>query len=144
MLSPELDAKAKSVAVNALRIVAGAAYFSHGAQKIFGWFGGMGPNHGTVDYMSRFGAAGFIEVTCGALLVVGLFTQPVAFIASGEMAVTYFWMHWGRTGEMFWWANHGELPLLYCFIWLSYAAFGAGKFSVDGWLAKRKGETWRF
>jgi putative oxidoreductase len=127
-----------NISTNALRIAAGAAYFSHGASKIFGWFGGMGPNHGTVELMTRFGAAGVIETTMGALLILGLFTRPAAFIASGEMAVTYFWMHWGGNGHMWWWENHGELPMIYSFIWLTYATFGAGSFSVDAWLAKRK------
>jgi putative oxidoreductase len=136
-MSPEFDAKFKSFSVNALRIAAGATYFSHGAQKLFGWFGGMGPNHGTVDLMTKFGAAGVIEATCGAMIILGLFTRPFAFIASGEMAVTYFWMHWGGSGHMWWWDNHGELPLLYSFIWLTYAAFGAGSFSVDAMIAKR-------
>lgn len=138
MLSAQLDAKWKSISVAALRIAAGAAYFSHGAQKVLGWFGGMGPNHGTVEMMSRFGAAGVIEAACGALIVIGLFTRPAAFLASGEMAVTYFWMHLGRTGEVFWWANHGELPMIYAFIWFSYAAFGAGPFSLDAVIAKRR------
>lgn len=127
-----------NVSTNALRIAAGAGYFSHGAAKLFGWFGGMGPNHGSVDLMTRFGAAGVIETTLGALLILGLFTRVAAFIASGEMAVTYFWIHWGGSGHMWWWENHGELPMLYSFIWLTYATFGAGSFSVDAWLAKRK------
>jgi putative oxidoreductase len=133
-MSPEFDAKFKSLSVNALRIAAGATYFSHGAQKLFGWFG----SKGAVELMSRFGAAGVIEVTCGALLIFGLFTRPFALVASGEMAVAYLWMHWGGSGHMWWWDNHGELPLLYSFIWLTYAAFGAGSFSLDAMIAKRK------
>jgi putative oxidoreductase len=131
----------KTVAQTALRIAAGAAYFSHGGAKMLGWFGGFGPNGGTAELMSRFGIAGSIESIGGALLILGLFTRPVAFIASGEMAVAYLWMHWGRSGEMWWWKNHGELVLLYCFIWLLFSAYGAGPVSVDGWLAKRRGGT---
>lgn len=121
----------------ALRISAGLAFFSHGAQKLLGWFGGFGPDGGTAELMTRFGAAGAIELVGGAALVLGLFTRPVAFVASGEMAVAYFWMHWGRTGEMWWWANRGEVVLLYCFIWLYFAASGAGSFSLDAWRARR-------
>jgi putative oxidoreductase len=117
----------------ALRIAAGLAYFSHGAQKLFGWFGGMGPDGGTVELVSRFGAAGIIETVGGALLVLGLFTRPVAFIASGEMAVAYFWMHWGGSGQMWWWENRGEVVMLFSFIWLYFAAAGAGPFSIDAW-----------
>jgi putative oxidoreductase len=118
--------------------VAGAAYFSHGAQKLFGWFGGFGPEGGTAVLMTRFGAAGVIEVVCGAAIVLGLLTRPAAFLASGEMAVAYFWMHAGRSGELFWWANRGELVMLFCFVWLFYVAHGAGSFSLDAWLARRR------
>ncbi len=124
-------------AQSALRIAAGLAFFSHGAQKLFGWFGGVGPDGGTVELMSRYGAAGLIEALGGAALVLGLFTRPVALIASGEMAVAYFWMHWGRSGEMWWWDNRGEMVLLYSFIWLFFAAAGAGPLSLDAWRASR-------
>ncbi len=121
-----------------LRIVAGAAFFSHGAQKLFGWFGGFGPSGGPAALASWFGAAGVIEVTTGVLLVIGLFTHQAAFVASGEMAVAYIWRHWARSGEMWWWDNRGELALLYCFVWLLFAAWGAGSFSVDDWLRRRR------
>lgn len=124
------------IALTLLRIAAGAAYFSHGGQKIFGWFGGFGSG-GHAEYLSRFGAAGAIEVVAGVALILGVGTRVVAFIASGEMAVTYFWMHVSATGNVWWWRNHGELPLLYCFIWLLFAAYGAGPFSVDA--AMRRG-----
>ncbi|HEX9729698.1 MAG TPA: DoxX family protein [Gemmatimonadales bacterium] len=128
----------RAIAQNALRIAAGLAFFSHGAQKMFGWFGGFGADGGTVDLMSRFGIAGTVEVTAGALIALGLFTRPAAFVASGEMAVAYFWMHWWRSGEMWWWENRGETVLLYSFIWLLFAAWGGGTFSLDAWLTKRK------
>jgi putative oxidoreductase len=127
----------ENVALTALRVGAGLAYFSHGGQKIFGWFGGMGPNGGGVELMSRFGAAGMIEVVLGALIVVGLFTRAAAFVASGEMAVTYFWMHAGQSGEIFWWTNRGELPMVYAFVFLYFAARGAGPYSLDGMIAKK-------
>lgn len=122
----------------ALRIAAGLTFFSHGAQKIFGWFGGVGPDGGTVDIVSWFGAAGIIEVVAGFCIVVGLFTQPLALLASGEMAVAYTWRHWGRSGDMWWWQNHGELALLYAFIWLLFAAWGAGPLSLEAWLDRRR------
>ena len=137
MVGP-LNSKYLPAAQAALRIFAGAAFFSHGAQKHFGWFGGMGPDGGTVELMSRFGAAGVIEVVCGALLVLGLGTRLAAFIASGQMAVAYWWIHVGGGGKIWWWENRGELVMLYCFIWLVYAAWGAGPLSVDRWLESRK------
>lgn len=120
----------------ALRIAAGLAYFSHGAQKTLGWFGGFG-EAGTAQLASEFGVAGIIELVGGALIVLGLFTRPAAFIASGEMAVAYFWKHWGGSGEMWWWDNRGELVMVYCFLWLFFAAGGAGPFSLDAWRRSR-------
>lgn len=133
-----IDRRGLGIAQAALRIAAGLAFFSHGAQKMLGWFGGFGPDGGTVELMSRFGIAGTIETLGGALIVLGLFTRPAALIASGEMAVAYFWMHWGRSGEVWWWANRGEIVMLYSFIWLLFAAWGAGPFSLDGWLRRRR------
>jgi putative oxidoreductase len=122
-----------------LRIGAGLTYFSHGTAKLFGWFGGMGPNGGTVPLMSRYGTAGVIETVVGACLVLGLATRLVALLASGEMAVAYFWVHVGGGGQLWWWQNRGEMVVLYSLIWLVFAAWGAGPLSVDGWLARRKG-----
>jgi len=137
MIAP-LNSRYLPAAQTALRIAAGMTYFSHGAAKLFGWFGGMGPEGGTVELASRFGAAGVIEVVCGACLVLGLGTRLFAFVASGEMAVAYFWMHTAGSGDIWWWSNRGELVLLYSFIWLVFAAWGAGPFSLDAWLARNR------
>ncbi len=126
----------------ALRIAAGLAFFTHGGAKLLGWFGGMGPDGGHVEYMSRFGAAGAIEFTCGLLIAIGLFTKWAAFLASGEMAVAYFWMHAGLLGgkeggvKIFWWENRGELVMLFSFIFLLLSVWGAGPASVDSKLSK--------
>ena len=136
-MTEQFDRNWRNLAWSALRIAAGLDYFSHGAQKLLGWFGGIGPTGGHAELMTRFGAAGTIETIGGALLILGLFTRPVAFITSGEMAVTYFWMHWGGSGKPFWWQNFGELPLLFCFIWFLFAAWGPGPFSLDAKLRKR-------
>ncbi len=122
----------------ALRIAAGAAFWTHGAQKLLGWFGGFG-QAGTAPLMSRFGAAGVIEFTCGLLIMLGAGTRYAAFIASGEMAVAYFWMHMGSSGNLFWWQNRGETVMLFSFIFLVYSAWGAGPLSVDSALEKRRG-----
>jgi putative oxidoreductase len=84
--------------------------------------------------MSQMGLAGLIEAIGGPLIALGLFTSPIAFIASGEMAVAYFQSHLPRG----WWPvqNGGEPALLYCFLFLYFAAVGSGKFSLD---AARKG-----
>jgi putative oxidoreductase len=138
---PEPSAKFQGVALSAARVFIGAGYFSHGAAKLFGWFGGMGgPGH-TVNLMSRFGAAGIIEVTCGTMIILGLFTRQFAFIASGEMAVAYFWMHVGGSGSPWWWVNHGELVMVFSFVWLLFAAYGAGPYPLDAWMARRRSSS---
>jgi putative oxidoreductase len=107
-----------------LRIVAGFLFACHGAQKIFGALGGK-----AVPLASQFGAAGIIELVGGTLIAIGLFTSPVAFIASGEMAFAYFTVH---APKSFWpILNGGELAALYCFLFLYMAARGSGPLSVD-------------
>jgi putative oxidoreductase len=114
----------------ALRIVAGFLFFQHGLPKLFGGFGSQGP----AELFSQMGLAGIIEVFGGAAIALGLFASPVAFLASGEMAVAYFQAHLPRG---FWpVVNGGELAALFCFVFLYFAATGAGKWSVD---ALRKG-----
>lgn len=130
----ELLSHLRPVAHNAARIMIGLFYWSHGAQKLFAWFGAEQP----VELMSRFGAAGIIEFFGGLAIIVGLFTQPAAFIVSGEMAVAYFWMHVPRGDSLWWWANRGELVAVYSFFFLFLATVGGGRFSIDALLARRK------
>ena len=120
-----------------LRIVAAVLFFSHGAQKIFGWFGGMGPGGATANLMSMMGAAGVIEVVCSTGIALGLATRLLAFIASGEMAVAYFYSHVRSSHSLWWWENRGEVAILYCFVWLYFAAAGAGPISLDRIRGKR-------
>ena len=115
-----------------LRIVAGLLLFCPGALKLFGWFGGMPAGFALTPLLRT---AGWIEVIGGPLIMLGLFTRPVAFLCSGEMAVAYFHGHFPQG---FWPVrNHGEPAVLLCFIFLFLSAAGAGPFSVDEWLAKR-------
>jgi putative oxidoreductase len=135
---PEPNPKFQSAALTLARVGIGAAYFSHGAAKLFGWFGGMGGPGQSVELMSKFGAAGVIEVTSGTMIILGLFTRQFAFIASGEMAVAYFWMHIGGSGKIWWWQNRGEIVMVFSFVWFLFAAYGAGPYSLDAWMAKRR------
>jgi putative oxidoreductase len=120
-----------------LRAVIGLTLAAHGAQKLFGWFGGMGPGGGTANLLSLMGAAGIIEVVAGVGIALGLATRPLAFIASGEMAVAYFWSHVRRSNSLWWWENGGEVAILYCFLWLYFSAAGPGPISLDRLRGKR-------
>jgi putative oxidoreductase len=140
-VTEQFDLRFRTIAQTALRVAAGLTYFSHGAQKLLGWFGGVGPNGGAAELMSRFGIAGVIETVCGACIVLGLFTRPLAFIASGEMAVAYFWMQIAPSGSIWWWQNRGEVVMLYSFIWLLFAAWGPGPYSLDAWIRKGRSAT---
>jgi len=120
--------------LSVLRIMAAFVFTAHGTQKLFGFPGaGQAP---PFHLISWFGIAGVLETFGGSLLFLGLFTRPVAFILSGEMAVAYFKMH-AKAG--FWpILNHGELPVLFCFLWLYLSATGGGPWSVDAWLKSRR------
>lgn len=120
-----------------LRIVAGFIFWMHGAQKLLGLFGGIDGQGGTVEIASLIGVAGILEFAGGILIVIGLFTRPVAFILSGEMAYAFFTAHVSRGGI---WPlqNGGEPAALYAFIYLFFVAAGSGAFAVDRILAKRK------
>ncbi len=133
-----LERREVTLALTALRIAAGLAFFSHGAAKLLGWFGGFGGPGQHAEFLTRFGAAGAIETVAGLCIVLGLFTRIVAIIASGEMAVAYFWIHLGGSGHLWWWENRGELPVLYAFIWLFFAARGAGPISLDAVMARSR------
>jgi putative oxidoreductase len=112
-----------------LRIGAGLLFMQHGAQKLFGLFGGMGPNGGTVALVSQMGLAGVLEFFGGLLVVLGLFTRPVALLLAIEMCVAFFQVHLPQGGFPI--QNKGEVPLLFMFVWLFFAGNGAGPASLD-------------
>lgn len=105
------------------RIVVGLLFSFHGMQKIFGAFGAQQP-----PLASLAGLAGVIELVCGILVMIGLFTSWAAFLASGEMAIAYFMVHQPQGSWPI--ENKGELAALYCFVFLYIAARGAGPWSV--------------
>ena len=109
-----------------LRIVAGFLFMMHGAQKLLGF---PAPFPMQVNLYSLIGLAGVLELFGGALVMVGLFTRPVAFVLSGEMAFAYFMAH---APKSFWPVlNGGDAAVLYCFVFLYFAAAGGGPWSVD-------------
>ncbi|HZX41437.1 MAG TPA: DoxX family protein [Myxococcaceae bacterium] len=112
-----------------LRIVAAFLFFQFGTAKLLAWPGPLMPGGGTAPLGSLAGVAGLLELVGGALLLIGLFSRPVAFIVSGEMAVAYF--H-GHAPHGFWPVlNGGTNAILFCFVWLYISAAGAGPWSVD-------------
>lgn len=112
-----------------MRIVAAFPFILSGTMKTFAFPAGIPPEGGTAPLMSQIGIGGALEVVCGALLLVGLFTRPVAFLMSGMMAVAYFQFH---APQGFWPVLNGGIPaILYCFLWLYFSAAGAGPWSLD-------------
>lgn len=117
-----------------LRLMAGLLFMQHGAQKLFGALGGVGPDGGTAPLMSMMGLAGVLEFFGGLLVAFGLFTRPVAFVLAGEMAAAYFMAH---APQGFWpILNGGELAALYCFVFLYFSARGGGRYSLDGMIGR--------
>ena len=114
-----------------LRIGVALLYMQHGVQKLFGLFGGVGPTPGgTVMLWSQMGLAGVLETFGGLLLLLGLFTRPVAFLVAAEMLVAFFQVHLPKGGVPL--ENGGEVPLLYMLVFLFLLGNGAGPASFDG------------
>ncbi len=106
-----------------MRLVLGLMFACHGAQKLFGMFGGKGGAQGMML------VGGIIELGCGLLIALGLLTRPAAFLASGMMAVAYFMAHF--PGGFLPIVNKGELAVVYCFAFLYIFFRGGGLLSLD-------------
>jgi len=120
----ELAVRSEPYLYALLRIIAGALFTFHGVQKVIGWHGQFMPQVG-----SQLWVGGVIELVGGLLIALGLFTRPVAFLASGQMAVAYTQFHWKLAlGGGMWLpgVNKGELAVVYCFLFLFFAAHGDG------------------
>ena len=118
-----------------LRVVSGLIFFQAGSVILLGWFGGM-PGGAHPPLMSQIGIGGVLEFFGGLAILLGLFTRPVAFILSGEMAVAYWQFH---APHGFWPVqNHGEPAVLFCFIFLYMAAHGGGDWSLDALLRRKR------
>ena len=120
-----------------LRVVTGALFIQHGVQKLFGLL--VNANqvwNGPPPVFSQFWFAGVLEVFGGILILLGLFTRPVAFLLSGEMAVAYFQAHFPRN---FWpLLNGGENVVLFCFVFFYLFFTGPGPYSLDTLLSSRR------
>jgi putative oxidoreductase len=122
-------------ALAGLRIVSGLMFMQHGTQKIFGFPAeAMGP----FNIASQMGVGGVLELVGGALIVLGLFTRPVAFVLSGMMAVAFAQFHWQFGAASFFpLVNQGELAALYSWVFLYLAFAGPGAWAVDHVLKRR-------
>ena len=131
--------RAAQVTYFLLRVVAGFLFWQAGGLILFGWFGGMPGQPSPPPLMSQTGIGGILEFFGGILIMLGLFTRPVAFILSGMMAVAYWQFH-APNGR---WPlqNEGMPAVLFCFIFLYMAAQGAGDWSLDALIRhKRNGD----
>ena len=118
-----------------LRIIAAFLFLQIGTAKLFAFPAAVMPEGGTASLTSLAGVAGALEVVGGALMLVGLFTRPVAFLLSGEMAVAYFI---GHAQQGFWPVLNGGGPAIsFCFLWLYLSVAGPGPWSIDA-LRRRK------
>jgi putative oxidoreductase len=121
----------RDTTLSLLRFVSGLLFLCHGAQKLFGAFGGH-----AVPLPTELGVAGILEFFGGSAIMLGLFTRPVAFLLAGEMAVAYWTVH-ARAGKIPI-ENHGELAILFCFIYLLLCVHGGGSLSLDArWRGRR-------
>jgi len=122
-----------------LRITAAFLFLQYGTAKLLAFPGPMMPGGTTVSLTSQIGVAGLLEAIGGAFLLIGLFTRPIAFLLSGEMAFAYFIGHAPRG---FWPVlNQGTPAVLFSFVWLYVSAAGAGPWSLDALLRRRRPST---
>ena len=121
-----------------LRIVAGLLFLQAGGMKMFDWFGGVPTQFGGHPrFLSQIWIGGALEFYGGAAILLGLWTRPVAFILSGEMAVAYWQFHAPHGAWPI--QNHGEPAVLLCFVFLYIAAQGGGDWSLDALLRRNRG-----
>ena len=117
-----------------LRLVTAFLFVQFGTAKLLGLPAPIMPDGSTAQLMSQAGIAGLLEIVGGGLLFLGLFTRPVAFILSGEMAFAYFI---GHAPQGFWPVlNQGTPAILFCFLFLYFSAAGPGAFAVSNLLRR--------
>ncbi len=129
---PATSDRLAAYVLSILRIIVALLFLQHGLSKLFGFPSPMTPPLWTMEWFS-----GVIEFAAGVLLTLGLFTRPVAFIASGEMAVGYFMFHAPRS--FFPALNGGDAAILYCFVFLYLVFAGAGPWSLDALWQRERG-----
>jgi putative oxidoreductase len=120
-------------ALAVLRIMTGLLYMEHGTQKLLGF--PAPPEGGQPPVLSLFGIGGVLELAGGLLLLLGLFTRPVAFVLAGEMAVAYWMVHAPRSFYPV--LSMGDAAILYCFVFLLFVVTGPGAWSLDALRTRR-------
>jgi putative oxidoreductase len=118
-----------------VRVVSALIFMAHGTQKLLN-FPPMPAGRPNPELFSLYGFAGSLEIVGGILLLFGLFTRPVAFILSGEMAFAYFMGHAPRSFYPV--LNNGDASILYCFIFLYFVFAGGGAYSLDKMIWNKK------
>lgn len=118
------------------RVVAGVVFLSAGTMKIFGYPENPMPDMPPIELWSQVGIGGLMEVVGGLLIVLGLYTRPVAFVLAGEMAVAYFQFH--APGGFWPTYNGGVAAVMYCFFFLYLMLAGAGPWSLDALIARSR------
>ena len=136
-MADQIPSKFTEWALTLLRVVAGFRFMPHGAQKLFGWLGGMGGTGASASFPGLIWFAGVLEFFGGLGILLGIFTRPIAFVLSGFMAVAYFMGH--APSGFLPLLNRGELAVLYCFIFLLLAAAGGGPYTVERLWQKKAG-----
>lgn len=131
-VSEAVETRVAPITLAALRVVSGVLFLAHGLIKVVGFPAGAQP--GPQPLLSLFGVGGLIEIVTGALLIVGLFTRPAAFIASGQMAIAYWMFH--APANFYPAVNGGDAAILFSFVFLHIAVVGAGAFSLDAALGR--------
>lgn len=131
--------KATTITYALLRLVAGLLFIHTGGLILFGWFGGMPGQASPPPLLSQTGIGGILEFFGGIAIALGFCTRPIAFILSGMMAVAYWQFHAPHSP----WptVNQGMPAILLCFIFLHLAARGAGEWSLDSLIARRRAST---
>ena len=137
MLSNRLG-RFEPVMLSVLRIVTGLIFLAHGTQKFLSFPAGeMAGSGWAFNHPGHF--AGIVELVCGLLIVLGLFTRPAAFLASGTMAVAYWYGH--APQDFFPVNNMGDAAILYCFVFLYFVFAGPGSISVDAMRSREAAGT---
>ena len=134
-----MSVRAKEIAFFLLRVVAGLLFLQAGGMKIFDWFGGIPTEFGGHPaVLTQTWIGGVLEAYGGFAILLGLATRPAAFVLSGTMAVAYFQFH--QPQGVWPIQNQGQPAVLFCFLFLFFAAHGAGDWSLDAWIRRMRSQ----